>query len=97
MWLYVGWKEVLTEKATSGSRTESDFCPSISRRKELHSKRMAVRKAREGGVGCIQGAQGGWRKSLGDQIQEMARSRPQRTWGEQAKAQVLTLAGDKPS
>lgn len=31
-------------------RRESDFCPSISRRKELHSKRMAVRKAREGGV-----------------------------------------------
>lgn len=54
-----------------------------------------MRKAREGGVGYIQGAQGGWRKSIGDQIQEMARSRPQRTWGEQAKAQVLTLAGDR--
>ena len=52
MRLYVGWKSSWRRRhlGQNRMRRESDFCPSISRRKELHSKRMAVRKAREGGV-----------------------------------------------
>ena len=98
-WLYVGWKEVLMEKVTSGSRTEWServtFAHQHPGGKNYIRKGWQWERPEKGVYWCIQGAQGGWRKSLRDQIWEMARSRPQRTWGEQAKAQVLTLGGDR--